>query len=148
MMFMAVSRVGMNAGSANGKWRMERGELFAIRHSPFALLYSRHIELRLLAGAVAPQRAVLADRVGALKDPVLPRRQAREDFRFHGLGPDEAQIGFHAGEAVGREAGALLEEHPDLVIPVDIVERKGHEPELFGQLGVDRLADLLLSAFN
>src|SRR3981189_3493197 len=94
----------------------------AIRYSP---LHPRHIELRLLAGAVAPQRAVLADRIGALKNPVLPRRQAREDFRFHGRGPDKAQIGFHAGKAVGREAGALLEETPDLVIPVDIVERKG-----------------------
>src|SRR6266851_9007706 len=119
-----------------------------IRYSPFAirLLHSRHIELRLLAGAVAPQRAVLADGVGALKNPVLPRRQAREDFRFHGLGPDKAQIGFHAGKAVGREAGALLEEHPDLVIPVDIVERKGDEAELLGSLGVQRLADSGLRA--
>src|SRR4051794_17491200 len=49
------------------------------------LSYPRHIELRLLAGAVAPERAVLADRVGALKNPVLPRRQPRKDFRFHGL---------------------------------------------------------------
>src|SRR3984957_1316613 len=122
---------------------MERNNYspFATRYSP---LYSRHIELRFLAGAVAPQRAVFADRVGALKDPVLPRRQARKDFRFHGFGPDEAKVGFHAGEAVGREAGALLEEHPDLVIPVDIVERKGHEPELLGLFGVDRLADFAL----
>src|SRR6266852_9934653 len=114
-----------------------------IRYSPFAIrpLSSRHIELRLLAGAIAPQRAVLADCVGALKDPLLPRRQPREDLRFHGLGPDKAQIGFHAGKAVGREAGALLEEHPDLVIPVDIVERKGDEAELLGGLGVERLAD-------
>src|ERR1700726_3818989 len=85
-------------------------------------LHPRHIELRLLAGAVAAQRAVLADCVGALKDPVLPRRQAREDFRFHGFGPCETQIGFHPGEAVGRKTGSLLEENPDLVVPVDIVE--------------------------
>src|SRR4030088_2661660 len=104
----------------------------------------RHIELRLLAGAVAPERAVLANRVGALKNPVLPRRQAREDFRFHGFRSDEAQIGFHAAESVGREAGALLEEHPDLVIPVDIVEREGNEAEPFGFAGIKRLADLLL----
>src|SRR5882762_5083658 len=103
--------------------------------------HPRHIELRLLAGAVAPQRAVLADRVGALKDPVLPCRQAREDFRFHGLGSDEAQVGFHAGKTVGRETGALFEEHPDLVIPVDIVEREGDEAELLGCLGIERLAD-------
>src|ERR1700738_2916495 len=60
-------------------------------------LHPCHIELRPLAGAVAPERAVLADRVGALKDPVLPRRQPREDFRFHGFGTDEAQVGLHAG---------------------------------------------------
>ena len=102
---------------------------------------SRHIELRLLAGAVAAQRAVFADRVGALEDPVLPRGEAREDFRFHGLGADEAQVRFHAGEAVGREGGALLEEHPHLVVPVDVVEREGDEAELFGLLGVERRAD-------
>src|ERR1700730_16792323 len=78
--------------------------------------HPRHIELRLLAGAVAPQRAGLADSIGTLKDPVLPRRQAREDFRFHGLGPDEAQVRFHAGQAVRRETGALLEDHPDFVV--------------------------------
>src|SRR3982074_1525405 len=109
-------------------------------------LNSRRIELRLLAGAVALERAVLADRVGALEDPVLPRRQAREDFRFHGLGPDEAQVGFHAGETVGRKAGAFLEKHPDLVVPVDIVEREGDETERFGGLGIERLADLALRA--
>src|SRR3982075_1716366 len=117
----------------------------AIRYSP---LHSRHIELRLLAGAVAPQRAVLADRVGALKNPVLPRRQAREDFRFHGLRSDEAQIGFHAGEAVGREAGALLKKHPDLVVPVDIVKREGDEAEPFGFSGIERVADSRLRALQ
>src|SRR6201991_4812546 len=103
--------------------------------------HPRHIELRLLAGAIAPQRAVLADRVGALENPVLPRRQAREDFRFHGFRADEAQVRFHAGQAVGRKTGALLEEHADLV-PVDVVERKSDKPELFGLLGIQRLADL------
>src|ERR1700739_4953786 len=128
---------------ANKEGKTIRYSLLAIRP-----LHSRHIELRLLAGAVAPQRAVFADRVGALKDPVLPRRQAREDFRFHGLRTDEAQIGFHAGEAVGRETGALLEEHPDLVVPVDVVEREGNETELFGLLGIERLADPLLCALQ
>src|SRR6267142_1158495 len=114
-----------------------------IRYSllPIRLLNSRHIELRLLAGAVAAQRALFADRVGTLEDPVLPRREAREDFRFHGLGSDEAQIGFHAGEAVGGKAGALLEEHADLVVPVDVVEREGDETKLFGLLGVEGRAD-------
>src|SRR5215207_3764344 len=87
-------------------------------------LYPRHIELRLLAGAVTAQRAVFADGVGTLEDPVLPCGEAREDLRFHGLRSDEAQIGFHAGEAVGRERRAFLQEYPQLVVPVDIVERK------------------------
>src|SRR3954469_5051196 len=101
-------------------------------------LNPRHIEFRLLAAAVAAQRAFLADRVRALEDPVLPRGQAREDFRFHRLGSDEAQARFHAGEAVGRKAGALFQEHADLVVPVDVVEREGDEAELFGLLGVER----------
>src|SRR6266481_5127490 len=118
---------------ANREGKTIRYSLLAIRP-----LHSRHIELRLLAGAVTAQRAVLADRVGALEDPVLPRRQPREDFRFHGLGADEAQIRFHAGEAVGRERGALLEEHPDFVVPVYIVEREGDEAEFLGLIGIER----------
>src|ERR1700712_94600 len=55
----------------------------------------RHIELRLHARTVTPERAVLADGIGTLENPVLPRRQPREDFRFHRLRPNEAQIGFH-----------------------------------------------------
>src|SRR5258708_22812961 len=116
---------------ANSEWKVVPYSLFATHDSP---LHPRHIELRLLAGAVTPERAVLADRVGALEDPVLPRRQAGEDLRFHGLGPGEAQIGFHAGEAVGRERGALLEEQPDLIIPVDVVERAGDAAKRLGLL--------------
>src|SRR5215471_14525647 len=109
---------------------------------------SCHVEPRLLAAAVAPERAVLADRVGALEDPVLPGGEPREDFRFHGLGSDEAQVRFHAGETVGRERGALLEENADLVVPVDVVERKGDKPELFGLVGIERRADLFARAVN
>src|SRR5579863_7388157 len=100
-----------------------------IRHSPFAIrpLYSRRVELRLLTGSVTAQRALLTDRIGTLEDPVLPSGEAGENFRFHGLRSHKAQIGFHAGETVGRERGAFLEEHPDLVVPVDVVEREGDE---------------------
>jgi hypothetical protein len=31
-------------------------------------------------------------RVGAPEDPILPSRQAREGFRFHGLGPNETKM--------------------------------------------------------
>src|SRR3984957_3907497 len=87
---------------ASGEWRIEAKNYSLLATRP---LDPRHVELCLLAGAVAPQRAVFADRVGALEDPVLPGRQPREDFRFHGLGANEAQIRFHAGEAVGGKAG-------------------------------------------
>src|SRR3954447_8399859 len=102
---------------------------------------SARIEGRLLAGAVALERAFLADSIGTLEDPVLPGGQAREDFRFHGLGAAEAQIGFEPGKAVGRKARALLQEHADLILPVDIVECEGDEAEILRSLGVEHLAD-------
>src|SRR4051812_15024425 len=117
MSLMANSYVRTNAGS----------------HSP-------RNEVRLLAGAVALERAFLADGIGTLEDPILPGGQAREDFRFHGLGTPEAQIRFEPGEAVGREARALLQEHTDLVFPVDIVECEGDEAEILRGLGVEHLA--------
>src|SRR5258708_7738879 len=130
---------------ASSEWRIGKEKLFAIRYSP---LDSRHIELRLLAGAVTAQRAVFADRVGTLEDPVLPRGEAREDLRFHGLRSDETQIGFHAGEAVGRKRRALLQEHPHLVVPVDVVEREGDEAEFFGFFRIERGADGGLGAID
>src|SRR5262245_66486002 len=72
--------------SGEGEWSSRRGAS-----------YSPRIEGRLLAGAVALERTLLADRVGALEDPVLPGGQPREDLRFHGLGAGEAQIGFEPG---------------------------------------------------
>src|SRR5690242_1078481 len=130
--------------ACSSAWRMARSEWrnrwnYSPFATPYSRLHSRHIELRLLAGAVAAQRALLADRVGTLEDPVLPGGEAGEDFRFHRLRPDEAEVRFHAGQAVGREGSALLEEHAYLVIPVDVVEREGDEAKLLGLVGVDRL---------
>src|SRR3954467_11001534 len=102
---------------------------------------SARIEGRLLAGAVALERAFLADGIGTLEDPVLPGGQAREDFRFHGLGTAEAQIGFEPGEAIGREARALLQEHADLVFPAAIGGGEGGEAGILRGLGVEHLAD-------
>src|SRR5882762_9627899 len=87
------------------------------------------VEHGLLAGAVATQRALFADGVGALEDPVLPGGEPGKDFRFHRLRPAEAQIRFQAGEAVGGEARALFKEDADFVLPVDVVEREGDETE-------------------
>src|SRR6185437_8480268 len=113
----AASRRG-DVRSSTGHWPLP--PRFAWSLSPAsgggkASSHSPHVERRLLAGAVAFERALVADGVGALEDPVLPGGEPGEDFRFHGLRPGEAQVGFHAGETVGREAGALLEKHPHLV---------------------------------
>src|SRR5215467_8801198 len=78
--------------------------------------HSLRVVDRLLAGTIAAQRALLADRVRALEDPVLPGGQPCEDFRLHGLGPAEAQVGLEPSEPVRREARALLQEHPHLIV--------------------------------
>src|SRR3954463_8107547 len=106
------------------------------------------VEHGLLASAVATQRALFADGVGALEDPVLPGGKPGEDFGFHRLRSAEAKVGLQAGEAVGREACALFEEHADLILPVEVVEREGDEAELGGSLGVELLADRLACAFE
>src|ERR1700757_4739874 len=53
-----------------------------IRYSLFASPFSHpaRIERRLLAGAVALERALFADGVGALENPVLPRGEAGRGF--------------------------------------------------------------------
>ena len=111
-------------------------------HDAANFLHPRHVELRLLAGAVAAQRAVLADRVGTLKDPVLPGGEPGKDFRFHRLRPAETQVRLQAGEPVGREARALFEEDANFVLPVDVVEREGDEAELCGAPGIEFLTGL------
>src|SRR5262245_15799273 len=67
------------------------------------------VVLRPRPRAEAPERAVGSDGVGTLEDPVLPRRQTAEDLRLHRLRPDEAVVGLHPGQGVGREAGAFLQ---------------------------------------
>src|SRR4051812_38603056 len=83
-----------------------------------------------LSGAVPAQRTVRSGGVGTLEDPVLPGGEAAEDLRLAGLRSGEAEVGLHAGEGVGREAGPLLDGEADLVLPVDVVRRRGDEPEL------------------
>src|SRR5438128_11051903 len=88
----------------------------------------------LLARAVEFQRALETGGVGPLEDPVLPGRKSREDLGLHRFGPGEAQIRLQADQAVGREAGALLEDEPYLVVPVDVVGREGDEAQFVGGL--------------
>ena len=96
------------------------------------------VEAGLLAGAVDLERALVADGVGPLEDPVLPRGEPAEDARRHVLLAGEAQVRFQAGERVGRHRGALLEGDADLVVPVDVVGRGGDEAELQRLVGVER----------
>src|SRR5262249_53684348 len=112
--------------------------LFAHSTSPS---HPPRIEYRLLAGAVAPKRALLADRVRPLEDPVLPGGEASKYFRFHGFRTAEAKVGLEPGQRVRREARALLEEHADLVFPVDVVECEGDEAQSLRGLRIKPLAD-------
>src|ERR1700691_2014196 len=144
----AVRREAMHRRAGTYSATVDVGPGSAVRHQRAALRPGqqsnpRRIELRLLAGAVAAQRALLADRIGALEDPVLPGGETGENLGFHGFGSDEAQVRFHAGETIGREARALLEEHPNFIIPIDVIERKGHKPKRLGFLGIERVADAL-----
>src|ERR1700720_3746062 len=68
---------------------MANREEKTIRHSP---LHPRHIELRFLAGAVAPQRAVFADRVGALKDQFCHAVRREKIFDSMVSGPTKRKL--------------------------------------------------------
>src|ERR1700691_47374 len=106
--------------------------------------HSLGIEYRLLTGAVTLPRSFFADGVGPLENPVLPGGQTREDFRFHCFRPGKAQIGFHAGQAIGRETRAFFQKHAHLVVPIDIVESESDEAEALCGFGLERFFSLSL----
>ena len=74
--------------------------------------------------------------VRALEDPVLPGAQTTEDFGLHGLRSNKSQIGLHADHGIGGIARALFEEKTELVFPIDIIRREGHEPCIEGLLSL------------
>src|SRR4051812_10795789 len=90
-----------------------------------------------LTGAVAAQCSLGASGVGPLEDPVLPGGEPAEDLRLGRLPAGEAEVGLHAGQRVGGEAGALFDEEADLVLPVDVVGGAGHQPQLQCRGGVE-----------
>src|SRR5262249_31410542 len=97
------------------------------------------IELRTLAGlAVEAQGPSLTGCIRPREDPVLPRRQPRENLGLASLRPGEPQAGLHAGERIRTHRDALFDRDPDLVIPVEVVGREGHETEAHRLLGIQR----------
>src|SRR5260370_14287712 len=98
--------------------------------------HSCRIELRLLAGAVTFERARVANRIGPLENPVLPSGETREYFRFHGLRPGETQIGFQSAQGIGRKTRAFLQEHADLILPIDVIERDSYETQILPRLRI------------
>src|SRR3712207_6993094 len=74
-----------------------------------------------LPGPVPAQRSFGASGVGSLDDPVLPGGEPAEHLGLRRLLAGDAEVGLHAGERVGGEAGPLLQQQPDLVLSVDVV---------------------------
>src|SRR5687768_4862244 len=113
--FHQERKFGCQASSARwSRLSLERSTLFGIFVSLTTVDIALSsgpvpVEFGTLRLAVERERAALADRVRSLEDPVLPRRQAREDLRFHRLWSGEAERGLHAGHGVRRHGCALLE---------------------------------------
>src|SRR5215204_7503652 len=60
------------------------------------------VEFRPALLSVDFQRALVADGIRTLEDPVLPRGETPEDLRLHRLGAGEAQVRFEAGHRIRR----------------------------------------------
>src|SRR5471030_1679936 len=101
------------------------------------------VELRLAALAINLKGALLAHRVRAVEDPVLPGRQTPEDAGLHCLDAVEAQIRLKPRERIRRHGRAFFNSNPDLVGPVDIVRRGGDQSKTLRFDWLDPLSDLL-----
>ena len=71
----------------------------------------------------------------------MPGGEAAEDARLEGFVGTEAEIGFEAGQAVGRKGGAGFDGLAEFVFPVEIVGGDGDEAEVEGFLWVEFGAD-------
>ena len=74
----------------------------------------------------------------------MPGGEAAEDARLEGFVGTEAEIGFEAGEAVGRKGGAGFDGLAEFVFPVEVVGGDGDEAEVEGFLWVEFGADFFL----
>src|SRR5690606_6807084 len=141
----SASTMSASAARPNARSWMSRTAGASGGSSGRTIIVRRASAARPLAGrpiglAVLRQRALGADRVRALEDPVLPGAQAGEDLRVGVLGAGEAEGGLHAGQRVRREAHALLNRDADVVVPVDLVGCDGDEAELVRLLRRDGAA--------
>src|ERR1700730_10788989 len=84
-------------------------------------LNSFPVEFYGSAGAVDSQRTVGSHGVGANEDPVLPSGKAAKNAGFERLGRTETQIGFEAGERVGRLRGAGFDGLANFVFPIEVI---------------------------
>src|ERR1039457_4357463 len=128
---MLTGPLGAGAAPTSSSPAPVRSPLAAVTSLPPAAVISDPPEviIRALPGAVAAQGALWAGCVRALEDPVLPGREPAEDLRFGGLRAREPEVGLHAGQGVGREAGALLDEQAYLVGPVQRVRCLGDQAQ-------------------
>jgi hypothetical protein len=86
-------------------------------------------------GRAPSQRAdctVLADRVGALEDPILPGGRRAKILVSSVSGPAEPQRRFHRRQSVEREAlrARSAPRRPDKFRPLDIVRARGYRVTL------------------
>lgn len=86
-----------------GSW----GVLWCESEGGFVLMSRKldaaEVELWAFGSSETLERAVFADSVRALEDPVLPGGEAAKDFSFDGFGASEAEAGLHACERVWRK---------------------------------------------
>ena len=69
----------------------------------------------------------------------MPGRKAAKNARNHVFLAGKTQVGFKAGECIGRHGGALFDGNANFVFPVDIVQRCGDQPQLLRSIAIECL---------
>src|ERR1700735_1651268 len=108
----------------------------------FHRLHSIPVKRGLFALAVNLERALVADRIGALENPVLPSGEAAEDPRGQSLGAVEAQVRLQRSQGVRTHGRAFLDRDADFLRPVDVVRNARGEAKGEGGVRGERLADV------
>src|SRR6267143_5271342 len=112
---------------------------------PPGCLNSFPVEFYGSAGAVDFQGTVCSHGVGANKNPVLPDRKPAKNTGFERFGWTESQIGFEAGERVGRLRGAGFDGLANFVFPIEVIgcgsDEAGFQSFAGWQLCFDAIAE-------